>query len=59
MLKFFKRRPRRRELEPYRADVSVADTNPELHIRDLRDDPRLRRALGLDLEPAVRLLDAA
>ncbi len=59
MLKFFKRRARRRELKLWHADVSVAATNPELRIRDLRDDPRLRRALGLDHEPAGRLLDAA
>ncbi len=59
MLKFFKRRSRRRELVPYRAAVSVADSNPDLRIRDLRDDPRLRRALGLDHEPAARLCEAA
>lgn len=59
MLKFFKRRSDRRALEPCPADVSVADMNPELRIRDLRDDPRLRRALGLDRESATRLLEAA
>lgn len=55
MLKFFKRRTDRRELEPYHAASSVADDNPELHIRDLRDNPRLRRAMGLDEYPSVSL----
>lgn len=41
MLKFRLRRRR-----TVRAAGSPA--NPDLRIRDLRDDPRLRRAMGLD-----------
>lgn len=65
MLKFPKRRSRsrrrrhRRALQPYRAELSVVDTNPDLRIRDLRDDPRMRRALGLDERPSVNILDGA
>ena len=32
---------------------SLAD-RPELRIRDLRDDPRLRRAMGLDTPSSSR-----
>ena len=44
MLKFFRRR--RHTTEP--TLPSLADTNPELRIRNLLDDPGLRRAMGLE-----------
>lgn len=59
MLRFFKRRPRRRELVPYRTAVSVADTNPDLRIRNLLDDPGLRRSLGLDAPWPAPVLETA
>ena len=46
MLKFFRRRERT-TTEPVLP--SLADTNPDLRIRNLLDDPGLRRAMGLDL----------
>lgn len=45
MLKFFRRRERT-TAEP----TSFADTNPDLRIRNLLEDPGLRRAMGLDTE---------
>lgn len=41
MLKF--RLRRRRNAPP-----TLSSDHPDLRIRDLRDDPRLRRAMGLD-----------
>ena len=46
MLKFFRRRGERTTDEP--TVPSLADTNPDLRIRDLLDDPGLRRAMGLE-----------
>lgn len=49
MLKFFRRRHHaHRPLVRYETDLSVADTNPDLKIRNLLDDPALRRVMGLD-----------
>lgn len=45
MLRFFRRRNRRAQSTPA---GSVADHNPELRIRNLLDDPALRRVMGLD-----------
>ena len=56
MLKFFRRRERTTD-EP--TMLSLADTNPDLRIRDLLDDPGLRRAVGLEPSDAQRHAVAA
>ena len=50
-LNSLRRRNHSRALTPYETTDSVALRNPDLAIRNLLDDPRLQRALGL--QPAV------
>jgi hypothetical protein len=47
MLRFFRRRRSQRPVSP--GAGSVADHNPDLRIRNLLDDPALRRVMGLDV----------